>query len=1036
MPVSSERGSGSKNTNKTSRATQTWTTAKCHRLLRPFASKLQSLKSMTQTLPSIAKPAAKQIKETRKDPAEQAYNPTRETRRPTRRPPSDRALFFAESGLTSRSKQVRHTYSTLRANSPEVVILSTSQATAATSVHNLPFPPAAINWDDSFPISESTARQTARTKKISKESDPFHPHNFLQALNSCVHYSFYSIYKGIYDAFENILTSTACPRLSRGPPSLKIVAARRIAQCILATEEEIESDDVWYDTASEIGVSGEYLREMVRWHAIELLRDAICSNLMPSHKTGVGLPGALIGLCKLHCADAEAESLLKTMIELYPLSTSSNNPAIVTLMHFWRGDKTGMYKILADSFVSEGSPVSLGNTPVNKVLRLAVADIERCEVSMLLVSKALESGFGIWGKSHINAASRQRGGRKAIPFAGKDEPDGSQQKSQGAQSLSPHLGVRAEGMILHLIEKLVASAQSPRSFVAQDMIRNLALGFLLQDEGARVAAEGSWEESFPIAGKVMVLVQSLGGDPENDGIIVKELARCLEDVLDCAGKSGLKSLGKFIASCYEHLYTASGTSVTGKNEMKHLISRLVTYARTGTFPLDVEPYVPTPAKAPKTPLTPKARVVTFTPGKGNTSTQSDIERYYVTQLALSIILGFSRLKCAERNEKWIHWFDKVEHQIIGLKLRTPVKPIVLIRQKASEAPKAGKKERKGWRWEEGLSEWVAVGATPGNALRGKKAVRRAVFTGVEIPVFQGDRRLWKVAYEKSSDYESNDDAERRSENSPIEEERLSESDESLDDPDTSFSVLFEQESRSSASEFDDDDDSNDDDSGEYYAPTPAHVPASVRRSPRKTQRIKRRLQAFSVMQPVSSPALSAWSKKPMKPFDIHGPFGSSSPCSSPAPAPTNVDASRMVRRYPIGRGRKQRIVELRVENNRDSSPVDNEGGLVTVSPLSVSAGNSRRQTAETESLRERTDDDEGSGEDELSVAGSCSWGRQPRGVSAHSRNRKSSLSATSVKIPSSRKRKAGLGIAERVVRRRRSLLASYMDGYGEDELAL
>jgi hypothetical protein len=940
-------------------------------------------------------------------------------------------MFFGGS-RPGRVDRVRRTYSAnpTRSTTPQVLVPTIPNP----SVYDLPFPAAAVDWDHPGSATVSGPNQARARPPISKELDPSHPQSLLQSLKSTVHPSVFHMYTGIYSALETILIATTWTSSSCEPTPLKFLAARRIAQCILATEEEIKSDDVWYDTANEVGVGGEYLREIVRWHAIELIRDAIYSNIMPSQqKNGVGLPGALVGLCKHLGADAEAESLLKTMIELYPLSESTSNPSLVALMNSWRTSKAGTFRILTDTLVAEGSPIPLGNPTVNKVLKSAMDNVEKCDAASRLVVKALESSFGIWGNGYIAAASKERkerARRKGNRRPGKtdDVP-----KFRTGKAIPVRVVERAEEMALLLTEKLVVAAQIPRNTQAMEIIKHLTHGFLVQDETMRAVTEDEWTEWYPIAGKATILLQRLGQDSEDDIAIVKELVRCLDDVWETIGKDGLKSLGEFVASCYESLYTTAGKSITGEDEMKILVNRLVSYASTGSFPPHTGSMVTTtPAKTPETPLKPSFKVVTFTPGKKPVDPQLEKERYYITQLALNVAIGFSTLKCMKHNDKWNRWVGSIEHQIIGMKVRTPVKAIT-VSEGDSNKPENDAKVRKGWRWEEGLDEWVAVGGTPGGALREKMRVPR--LKKVEITMNIGKKRTWRKEYEMFSDRLNSDsttdedagycshDSERSplsSPPSPISQNSNSDS----EDLDTSFSRLFENDLESSASEVDNDDDND----GEYYAPTPARPPASVSRSPRKTERIKRSLQAFSVVLPMSSSMFSKQRQSGMKRLNLTGLTEPSSPLPSP-PLVSNDEEDEenqiILKPSSLRNPRNWGYVEIECDPSPSLYVVNDERSEV----LPSFSGNSRRKKTQEDPLYE---EEEELSEDELSLVNSShSVSRKTspeRRTSTRSTRRKSLLCVMG------NKRKAEEQLVKRASKRK--MVAARCEELSEDELAL
>ncbi|KAA8905760.1 hypothetical protein FN846DRAFT_950044 [Sphaerosporella brunnea] len=1046
MASEGARRADNSNNKPTSKITaQDWTTARCHRLIRPLSAKLQSLKCLLQS-PSLSAPIDSPIppKETKETSDEAAYHPSQEKGRLRRTTSANgRSLFYGQNRPRDRPRQIYSSSSSSTA--PQVVV--TMSPSMTTSVYDLPFPSATVNYGGTGNAAAAESVGTRPKANHSKEQlDPSHPQVLLQSIRPNMTHELHQIYKGIYSALENVLVSTIPPSIPGEAVSLKVLAARKIAHCILATNEELGSDDVWYDTASDIGLGGEYLREIVRWHAIELVREAICLNILPSRqKSGLGLPGILVGLCKHLCAEAEAESLLKTMFELYPLSEHANNPALVALFSFWRSQKSQLCRLLPDVLVEEGSPVALGNASVNEALRAAVNRVENCQASKDLVSKALEAAFGIWGNSYIAAAAKQRkelarrkGGRRRSEKI-DDEPGHARKPSNG--NLPFHIRARAETMALNLTEKLVVAARSPHNSAALEIVEDLARGFLVQHEATRTSTEDKWTTSYPVAGKVMVLLQILGRDPEQDIVIINELVRCLDDLRDEMGKEGFKSLGKFVASCYENLYTSNGKSISEGDEMKTLISRLILYASTESLSGHVDHADTVSAMEPKTPLKRNHRVVTFTPGRVPTDSQRERKRYFLTQLALNVAIGFSTLDCAKKNEEWNTWLRKVEYQIIGMKVWTPVKP-----KAANNNSKEGPKERKGWRWEEGIDEWVQVGGTPGGALKkqARKITRSSTSTPpatlfrVEIPVnklFKRDEHEVfsdaiidddEVSVISPEDSEDGMDEDFTTDEVPTDTITVAEDSEEEDmpsppsisdseDPDTSYSRIFEGGPESSESDYEDDA------KDEYYAPTPARPPSSVRRSPRKTELIKRSLHAFSVMIPSSSPMIS---KPTRSAFNVNNPTAYSSPPASPRSVNTDTDEEiedAMAARPPKGRN-------TRLPVERDSSPspcrstIENDEAD-TQSVLSILSGNTR-STRSTRSKRKHSDADlpYEESDDELSMT--SNFNPQPRKTR---KKRRSLLCVTADK-------KQEDELPRRRLRKKRPTVFQVDDGFSEDEL--
>ncbi|KAI5804396.1 hypothetical protein EDC01DRAFT_643230 [Geopyxis carbonaria] len=842
---------------KNQRSQQIWDVSRCRRLIRPLTAKIRTLKSTTQTLPSTTATIQVQ-KEAKIDTGALPYNPASDnagSRPPRRRFASDRGLFFGDQ---RRPKAPQRTYSS-RSITPNVA--QSAASNEGLSVYDQSFPSCAIDLNAPLPLDTEVPRPPK--KLIQKDSELKDPQAELDSLKPFLHDYIFKLYTSIYNAFETLLISTATT--CEGPPSLKKIAARRIGRCVVATSEEYEDDDGWYEEVAAFGVGGEHLPELVRWHGVELLRESIQSDFMPTQRNGMGLAGVLVGLCRVHHANAEAECLLRGMLEMQPLSANSNDPAFVTLNTFWGNSRPTTCRILAENLTCDGTPAAFGNPVINDHLKAAIGDIETCEMSRKLVSRAFESVFGIWGERHIISMAERRKKQALRKSGRKREKDGIQKTN--AQVVPRRVGTRAEELALYLTGKLILDSLDHQNINTFAMVEDLARGFLAQDEGIRQETEGVWQEWFPIAAKVAILLRCFGVSALDDSDIAKELVRCSDDVREVSGEDGLRSLGVYVAECHEKLYdSSSGKSITGENEMEILVGRLISYTRNlghkipdGTIP---ESLVCAPFQTPRRP---NAKVIMFTPGKQDLDLGLQKERYYMSHLALTAAMGFSTLKCAANNH-WVQWMADVERKVIGMKIRTPAK---------ATGPK-------GWRFEEGLGEWVATGATPGGVLSKAKNTRRLVLDSVEIPVDLDRKRTWRSDYIDYADMEDDEidketpilldianngpDSESEEEEEEEEEKEKEEEEEEeaeqrpmevivaiehrpstpiMDyesdiDPDTSYSRLFEIEDESSASELMSDNGNDKDE--DYYAPTPLRPPTSaIRRTPRSKARITKSL---------------------------------------------------------------------------------------------------------------------------------------------------------------------------------------------------
>lgn len=592
------------------------------------------------------------------------------------------------------------------------------------------------------PSAPSVVIQTAvqpNSDKAGKDAGPWQ----LESLRPHVDPTIFAIYVGIYTSFEAIIVSTVDSTPSRGPSSLRSLAARKLAHCILATESETAGDDVWYDTAADIGVGGEYLREIVRWHAVEVIRDAFVEGLMPvtSEHDKLGLVGVLVGLCRMRQAEAEAESLLQTMLELQPfgatLTTATN-----TLLAHWLRTPRALYRIFAKNMPAM-DPVAMGNSTLHRVIEQASTQVAKCEEARTLVKVALENVFGVWGANHslvANEARKLEARRKGNHRNGRRVMESAQAIQRRPRSVSMRIVLKAEERTLTMIEYLVLKSLSTDDQNTVGLIDHIVRGFLIQDDDTKAYIEGLWEEYWPVAGKVTLLLRMFGCNLEDDTEIIREMVHCIEDVRSTLGKDGVRSLATFVASCYGKLYWSSGNPKTPRDEVKHLVDLLIaSISPSGQVSTRSST---TNAKTLQTPK-PKRNVVAFTPYRSSdTNTEDSAERYYISQFALNVANEFVSLDLAKKNDGWIKWAERVERAVVGLKVRPP-KP------KRADCPfTSAKKERKGWRWEEGIDAWVAIGGTPGAKLKKERGhFGRGLFAAFAVEVQEERNENWKSEYE-------------------------------------------------------------------------------------------------------------------------------------------------------------------------------------------------------------------------------------------------------------------------------------------------
>lgn len=888
VPPKSRRGP----TNKV--AKQVWSTARCHRLIRPLVAKLQALNNITQSAPSTTATAGAP-KPSKIDPGELNYKPELDGKTRRRKDAagstSERDAFFGNGG----KRRVKYTYGRR----------TTSGAGGGVGASG----PRTSGGSAIAPFEEESTFKEPCLSSI--------PQQLLDSLRPFVHASIFSIYTGICTAFDSLLLQTTTPppppssriTASSGPQhlSLKSLAARQVAHCILATSTELSGqDDAWYDAASEIGVSGEYLRTIVRWHGIELLREAIRFNFMPVQKNGLGLAGVLVGLCKQHKAEMEAESLLKSMFELRPLSTNPSSAAFATLKVFWEkdeADREALFRLLGDNMdIAAGTPVAFGNTVVNEYLKAAAKELEDGP-SKRLVERAFESVFFIWGDRQAavtrfqrQVRTRRKGARNSvIDRADLNNITSDVLPLENRSKIPPlpaNVGKKAETMALNLAGTLIITAYKG-SEAARDLLLNLARGFALQDIGAREVSEEAWETSYPIAARIFILAFAISSlsktsdDPNFTPSLTRELARSLSDVKDVDGRAGLQSVGEYISKSLLPLYSSdSGRPILTPDPIKTLVTNLLPTppSAAATLPPSIASSMTTPRRPaaenpdfsfPETPFTVQIpnKVITLTP-KPVSSAREDSTAYYCSRLALHTALEFATL---QNRPAWAAWAVTIESRVLGMKLRTPAPQPACVTELILPAPPkqpkfgAGNKERKGWRWEEGIAEWVAVGNTPGMGMRKVKQWRKRkdpvrMEMEISLPVLGEEERKNYVPVghiPTSSPAPSEVDEEEGGER--VAEDLMSEGRMEVDialefseeGPDTSCSRIFDEDSDETADSATSDDGSENesdeeaDKSAEIYRPTPRKPPVSVRKSPRSAAKMRARgLKAFGIKKPV------------------------------------------------------------------------------------------------------------------------------------------------------------------------------------------
>ncbi|KAJ8100719.1 hypothetical protein POJ06DRAFT_110284 [Lipomyces tetrasporus] len=200
---------------------QLWTTAKCHRVLRPLSSKLQSLRNLIASHPSLVNNAR------------------------------DNASFSAENSLEQATVWEKHS----RAHSGNIrkyaVKSSQSQSKSLSQRSRVHYPAQESNRSGHYCVD-----------------------NLLLSLRDKTPPEVYAAYRSIFHAFHHFLLQTY-----ERPTTLAQKSAIELGKCVVYTLGSVSEDD-WYDGMEVLKY---YKRYIAIGHGISLVaRDAeICKDLLP-----------------------------------------------------------------------------------------------------------------------------------------------------------------------------------------------------------------------------------------------------------------------------------------------------------------------------------------------------------------------------------------------------------------------------------------------------------------------------------------------------------------------------------------------------------------------------------------------------------------------------------------------------------------------------------------------------------------------------------------------------------------------------------
>ncbi|RPA93872.1 hypothetical protein L873DRAFT_1793323 [Choiromyces venosus 120613-1] len=740
-----------------------WDTARCKRVIRPLLIKLRALKEEVKR------------SETR-------------TQKPSRRTPSpDSGDNYGENRFSARkkSKKPMRTYGALKT----VYGKNTTQraSTSNTSVTVVPKGTKNIDYASLSYFDSSDAHLplhwSASPECIAKGAVPtsldlstkiVKPIAFTDEANTRIHRH----QEAVYVALDQFLFATSPPDKAPPIPTLASMAARQVAYCILAVGDDGMD---WYDYVKGYGRSGEYLREVVRWHGVELLKDALADGGMGLVDGGPGAIGACIGLCRRHGAEREAEALLETLIFFHPIfSTAKTNPAFEIIRTYFsitpRGfvPSSSVYRIIAafTPLVYKNSSW-LSSKEIQAILIMAAKDIEVVPGADEIVAKLIESAYGL-RSNYITGEKSPHENIKLRPM--------------------PRIGRgKGEEVIAIVIKEFIAATFQWVASNARSALIRLVKGYLLQDQASKALAEDVWGEGEDWAGlltsKIMAMahVQQFSCEETSctdrcleTGCFKESLRDCRDEIALCL--EHLTNLlpgdeGFLLAADYVHQCYIRDQSSTTKEQHEKELARINSF--TGRLLASISDTSSSGYASMNVPKTPKAsapKVIIFTPGKSLSPEERKWEkrRYLIGQFVIRIATQYQESATSFKHE-WVKWATNVEKKVLSLKIKTPLATTVLKEDlKVQVASPKVKKMRQGWRYEEGIGEWVSTGQTPG---RKNKTPRRA---GFNVVIHKRREGNWRQGYQELSGHghvedEMTDDKDGANDSSSDSEDRESDS---------------------------------------------------------------------------------------------------------------------------------------------------------------------------------------------------------------------------------------------------------------------
>ncbi|PWW73537.1 hypothetical protein C7212DRAFT_365820 [Tuber magnatum] len=705
-----------------------WDTARCKRVIRPLLVKLKALR-------------------------EEVKRSEARTQRSRRTLSPDSGDNYEEGNKLSAGKRFRkpmRTYGALKMvrgkNTAQASGVGGSSVTGVLKgTKNIDYASFSCRHrtDDHLPLHWSAGVDFIAKGMVPASQDLsagiIRPTAFSDEANSRIHRH----QEAVYWALDQFLFATSS--MDKGPPipTLASMVSRQVAYCILAVGDD---DMDWYDYVKGYGRSGEYLREVVRWHGIELLKDALAEGAMDPVDGGPGAIGTCIGLCRKHGAEREAEALLETLLFLNPVfKTSKTNPAFETIRSYFSIGPDGfvppssVYRILkAFTPLVYKNPSWMSSKEIQAILVMATKDIEIVPKADEMVIRLLESAFGLQGSYKTGEASpHEKIKIKSMPRIGRQ---------------------KGEEVIAGVIRTLVDATLHWSESNARSVLIHLVKGYLSQDQTSKALAQNVWGEEWPglVTSKIMAMAHvqrwscgeaSCTNRCLETGCFKELLRECRDEIALCLellanalhGDNGFLLIAEYVRECY-----TPDTPSTTREEHEEELARV--NSLTGRLLASISGASSSEYASMNVPETPKSsapKVIIFTPGKLLTSEDKKWEkrRYLIGRLVLRIATQYQESVASFKHE-WVKWATNIEKKVFGLKIKTPLETTVLKEDPRAQGASPKQKLRKGWRYEEGLGEWVSTGQTPG---RKNRTPGRAGFEVVVSNRKEGD---WRQEYLK------------------------------------------------------------------------------------------------------------------------------------------------------------------------------------------------------------------------------------------------------------------------------------------------